>query len=425
MTRQYESEVPVRLQLIVDGSMSTRHGGFGQRLLDQLVNTAASAARAAISSGDAVGVVVFDERGEQRLAPVSVDRGFYRVLQMLSDFAVNPAPLPDRLSPLLQQTALAVCREQYPELLERQVNQVPWTIFPILPWSRRRYHARCRLAGVLAELYSMSPDRHVQLLSDDAFLAAFAQHFLSQSGLTWLTPAFHRPGRDFEPPADVSTEGLLVAGLTVLLIRDFPRAGRFETADAVTWTFLLSAVVMFGFRQRRELQQLSSRSIRSIFRDAFGAAVESVSGNEGGFDELTEAAPAGLADRLLGSGVQAIRGLLLLLACTVTAALLLEWLPRGATLSRAVREFAAEDPELSGVALLATIVAGALQLTGELSWRLLTPAQARMYLRSQRLQLFFPDLSMLSRGRQRERLRRVRGQSTDGGRGMSAGLLLE
>jgi hypothetical protein len=201
---------------------------------------------------------------------------------------------------------------------------------------------------------------------------------------------------------------LLVAGLLDLLIREFPRAGRFETADAVTWTLLLSAVVMFGFRQRRDLQQLSSRSIRSIFRDVFGAAVESVSGSEGDFDESPEAAPAGLADRLLGSGVQAIRGLLLLLACTLTAALLLEWLPRGATLSRAVREFAAEDPELSGVALLATIVAGALLLAGELSWRLLTPAQARMYLRSLRLQFFFPDLSMLSRGRQRERLRRVR-----------------
>jgi uncharacterized protein (DUF58 family) len=284
MTRQYESEVPVRLQLIVDGSMSTRPGGFGQRLLDQLVTTAASAARAAISSGDAVGLVLFDERGEQRLAPVTGERGFYRVLQVLADFCVNPAPLPDRLSPLLQQTALAVCREQFPELLERQVNRVPWTFFPILPWSRRRYHARCRLAGVLAELYSMSADRHVQLLSDDALLAAFSQHFLSQSGLAWLTPvtalrsrgfhdgaarmetltgilrgatarardnevflilgdllesahsishllpalrlarsrhhrvavacptpAFHRPGRGFEAPADLSTEGLLLA----------------------------------------------------------------------------------------------------------------------------------------------------------------------------------------------------------------------
>jgi len=201
---------------------------------------------------------------------------------------------------------------------------------------------------------------------------------------------------------------LLVAGLMDLLIRDFPRAGRFETADVVTWTLLLSAVVMFGFRQRRDLQQLSSRSIRSVFRDAFGAAAESVSAKQQASGESPEDAPPGLADRLLSSGVQAIRGLLLLLACTVASALLLEWLPRGAALTRAVREFAAEDPELSGVALLATVVAGALLLVGELSWRLLTPAQARMYLRSLRLKLFFADLSMLSRGRQRERLRRVR-----------------
>lgn len=45
MTRQYESEVPVRLQIVVDGSISTRLGGFGQRLLDQLSTTAASAAQ--------------------------------------------------------------------------------------------------------------------------------------------------------------------------------------------------------------------------------------------------------------------------------------------------------------------------------------------------------------------------------------------
>jgi len=201
---------------------------------------------------------------------------------------------------------------------------------------------------------------------------------------------------------------LLVAGLGDLLIRDFPRAGRFETADAVPWTLLLCVAVMFGFRQRRELQQLSGRSIRSIFRDVFGATAEGVSADVSGVGDGVDAAPASLAERLLGSGVYAIRGALLLLACTVASALLLEWLPRGAALTRAVREFAAEDPELSGVALLATIVAGALLLAGELSWRLLTPAQARMYLRSVRLQLFFPDLSLLSGGRQRERLRRVR-----------------
>jgi uncharacterized protein (DUF58 family) len=197
MTRQYESEVPVRLQLFVDGSISTRFGGFGLRLLDQLASTAASAARAAISAGDAVGVMVFDERGEKRLSPVTGERGFYRVLQFLAEFCVNPAPVPDRLSPLMLKTALAVCREQFPELLDRRVNWPPFTLFPFLPWSRRRFHNRCRLAGVLAELYRMSPGQHVQLLYDDAFLAAFTQHFLSQIGLAWLNPVATFRSRGF------------------------------------------------------------------------------------------------------------------------------------------------------------------------------------------------------------------------------------
>lgn len=197
MTRQYESEVPVRLQLFVDGSISTRFGGFGLRLLDQLASTAASAARAAISSGDAVGVMVFDERGEKRLSPVTGERGFYRILQFLADFCVNPAPVPDRLSPLMLRTALAVCREQFPELLDSRVNRPPFTLFPILPWSRRRFHHRCRLAGVLAELYRMSSGQHVQLLYDDAFLAAFTQHFLSQIGFAWLNPVATFRSRGF------------------------------------------------------------------------------------------------------------------------------------------------------------------------------------------------------------------------------------
>ncbi|MEY2726740.1 MAG: hypothetical protein RLZZ458_2607 [Planctomycetota bacterium] len=201
MTRQYESEVPVRLQLFVDGSISTRLGGFGMRLLDQLATTAASAARAAVSAGDAVGVTVFDEQGNKRLSPVTGERGFYRVLQFLADFCVNPAPQPDRLSPQMLQTALGVCRETFPELLDKRVNYPPFTLFPILPWSRRRFHNRCRLAGVLAELYRMSPAQHVQLLYDDAFLAAFTQHFLSQIGFAWLNPVASFRSRGFHDGA--------------------------------------------------------------------------------------------------------------------------------------------------------------------------------------------------------------------------------
>jgi uncharacterized protein (DUF58 family) len=197
MTRQYESEVPVRLQLFLDGTISARIGGFGERLLDQMTFVAASVARAAISCGDPVGLACFDERGLQRLAPVSGERGFNRLLQAMADFSINPAPLPDRLTPLLQQTALDVCREQFPELLDSRYNRVPWSLFPILPWNRRRFHDRCQLAGVLSHLYRMPPLRHVQLIQDDALLATFTQHFLSLQGLAWLTPVVSIRGRGF------------------------------------------------------------------------------------------------------------------------------------------------------------------------------------------------------------------------------------
>lgn len=197
MTRQYESEVPVRLQLFLDGSIGTRVGGFGMRLLDQLTYVGASVARTAISVGDPVGAVLFDERGMKKVPAQGGEKGFHRLLEAISDFCINPAPLPDRLSPALLSFALSVASEQFPELLDLKVNQIPFTLFPILPWKARRHRDRCLMAGVLAELYRMSPVKHVQLMHDDALMATFAQHFLSQTGLSWMTPVVAIRGRGF------------------------------------------------------------------------------------------------------------------------------------------------------------------------------------------------------------------------------------
>lgn len=197
MTRQYESEVPVRVQLFIDGSIGTRVGGFGLRLLDQMNWVAATVARCATKSGDPVGAVLFDERGITRVTPQSGERGFHNILKAISDFSVNPSPVPDRLSPGLITFALSVVSEQFPELLDLKVNRVPFTWFPILPWSARRHRDRCLLAGVLAELYEMSPLKNVQLMHDDALMAAITQHFLSQTGLSWITPVVAVRNRGF------------------------------------------------------------------------------------------------------------------------------------------------------------------------------------------------------------------------------------
>jgi len=188
MTRQYESEVPVRLQLFIDGSIGTRTGGFGLRLLDQMNFVAASVAKAAISAGDPVGAMLFDERGLRRIPAATGDRGFHRLLDALSDFSVNPAPIPDRLTNRLIETAMGVAADQFPELLDDRVNHVPFLLFPISPWAHRRLRERYRLAAVIAQLYRLSPAKQLQLVYDDPLMATFAQHFLSQSGLSWMEP---------------------------------------------------------------------------------------------------------------------------------------------------------------------------------------------------------------------------------------------
>ena len=253
MTRQYESDVPVRVQLFLDGSVGTRVGGFGLRLLDQMTYVGASVARTAISAGDPVGAVLFDERGDRRVSSQSGERGFHRLLEAMSDFCVNPAPIPDRLSPTLMTFALSVASEQFPELLDSKVNQIPFTLFPILPWSARRQRSRFLLAGVLAELYRMSPAKHVQLMHDDGLMATFTQHFLSQTGLSWMNPVVAIRGRGFHD--GIARMEMLSQALTtaVMLARDnevfVVLADLIECAPSIS--HLLPAVKMVLARHHR------------------------------------------------------------------------------------------------------------------------------------------------------------------------------
>ncbi|MBL8819270.1 MAG: DUF58 domain-containing protein [Planctomyces sp.] len=195
MTRQYESEVPVRLQLFVNGSHGTRTGGFGCRLLDQMLFVAASTARSAISNGDPVGAILFDEQRSWRVPAAGGERGFYRLLEALANFSVNPSPVPQRLSAAMMTAAMNVCHERFPELLDVSVNRVPFTWFPILPWSRRQFRNRCRLAAALAEVYKISTQLQVQLMHDDYMMAVYLQHFLTHSGWSWMDPVVPKRGR--------------------------------------------------------------------------------------------------------------------------------------------------------------------------------------------------------------------------------------
>lgn len=197
MTRQYESEVPVRVTLFVDGSISTRVGGYGQRLLDQMLYVAATVARTSISVGDPVGAVLFDEKGQQRVQPTGGERGFYRLLEAMADFAVPPPAPRDKFTTELLNAAERFVGEQHSELLDPAVNQVPFFFLPISPWKRQALYRRSKLAAAIAELHGLTPLQQVEMIHDDQFMAAQARQLLTRAGVAWMDPMIKARTRSF------------------------------------------------------------------------------------------------------------------------------------------------------------------------------------------------------------------------------------
>lgn len=186
MTRKYESEVPVRVHLFIDGSFSTRIGGYGLRLMDQINFVAASVAQAAISVGDPVSGMLVDETSVRRLPWFAGDRGFMQMLKALSDFAETAPPASLTMTHYLMQCALRVCHERFPELLERRYHPNPFSFFAA---TRERF----KLAGVIAEVYDLSPVEHAECVHDNSKFAYYLHHFLHDAGMPWMAPMIVTP----------------------------------------------------------------------------------------------------------------------------------------------------------------------------------------------------------------------------------------
>lgn len=192
MTREYESEVPVRTTLFVDCSLGTRYGESGARPLDQIVRLAASIARSAMTVRDPVGLAECDDAEVHYMASGAGDRHFFQMLDRLSKRAVSSDPPPVRFSQELLDEAWGVCGELYPELMVPKVNQVPFTWFPIRRGRRLERFQRTRMATVLTELYDLNPDEPQNLIHDDARMASWCQRFLIDAGYNWTWPVVDR-----------------------------------------------------------------------------------------------------------------------------------------------------------------------------------------------------------------------------------------
>lgn len=280
MTRELESEVPIRCTLFIDTSNSTRVGPVGRNALARLLEIASAVIQANARARDLTGLCFLDESKVTRL--LRPGRGTRHVVQMmraLADagdlFAQTEAVRLSRLIAL----AYGVIQDIYPDYLEPDLNYFPiwlpmwspqppytvpdkatppaktwlrpfrwlrrrfresplavhrWRFHRFSPYYHRLYRWRKQVAAVLSVHYGLDPGGLAVLLEDDELCRKYVAKFLAEHQTPCPQPLYDEEGRYlFQSPKklDVLADALSASvrrgqdnELFVLLI-DFLEAG--------------------------------------------------------------------------------------------------------------------------------------------------------------------------------------------------------
>ncbi len=153
ITKEFESEVPVRCTLFVDTAQSVRLGPVGQSALARLVEIAAVVAQASGAARDLTGLCLFDEREVTYVRPARGPRHLSQLFNLLTDAAgLAPSTGQARVETLLP-LAYAFAEETYPELLRPELNSFPFWI----PWLSPQPAYTLRRPGLLDYLHGATP----------------------------------------------------------------------------------------------------------------------------------------------------------------------------------------------------------------------------------------------------------------------------
>src|SRR5262249_47284573 len=143
ITRDFESEVPVRCTLLVDSSSAVRLGPPGANALSALSDVAATVSQAAIGNRDLVGLAICDEVAIDYLAPARTQTHLISMLKRLARAAaLAPSAETDELG-LLLDIAFGFAADVYPDWLRPSVNYLPaWLpwLSPPPVWRRKHGH---------------------------------------------------------------------------------------------------------------------------------------------------------------------------------------------------------------------------------------------------------------------------------------------
>lgn len=129
ITKELESDVPVRCVLFLDASNSTRLGTAGRTPLAQLASIGAAVLQAASSARDLIGLTVFDERSSIVRKPARTRRHTMDLLRLFAETAGRQAEDTETDAATLQRHAYSLAQDLYPDLLEKRLNSRPFGLF--------------------------------------------------------------------------------------------------------------------------------------------------------------------------------------------------------------------------------------------------------------------------------------------------------
>jgi len=164
ITKELESDIPVRCTLFLDTSQAMRLGPVGETPLCRLSEVASSIAQAAAANRDLVGLTLFDEAKFDVLPAARNTVHTIRLLSKLADAsAQRPDPGGQEVKPMVR-IAYPLAQELYPDLFDRGLNSQPWGLFwkPLLDtrwgwlaWIPVLFSMIVNAPGVLALYYML------------------------------------------------------------------------------------------------------------------------------------------------------------------------------------------------------------------------------------------------------------------------------
>ena len=180
-----------------------------------------------------------------------------------------------------------------------------------------------------------------------------------------------------------------------LVLREGRDMAILNGSGGVLFVLVVMAVLMFVARQRELLQQIARSSLLQVAR-------EFLNSGEAPVESPKEFSVP--ASRIFSS---ALRGITLLFGCVVIARVALGMLPTNREVTAGLRDYIDVDPSLTAGAMLIVSLFAVWIAVSEVSWRQMTAAQARMYLRSAFLKSHYADLRMIVRKRLKVRQQRL------------------